>query len=195
MNYYDITKMICVICGKETYTKKRRTCSGECLKTAIRNNGSKGGITRLKKLKIRKSNSANTTFIYLLLENETPMYVGKSNNPLKRIGYHLKESKNNKTLKEQWIYSLLQRKQVPELFILDEVKECDWQFFEQYWISVFKTWGFNLLNGTIGGEGSDGFRGRKHSKETLQKCSLAGIRGNIKKKYMRDGAIGSSEGS
>ena len=39
-----------------------------------------------------------------------------------------------------------------------------------YWISQFKSWNFNLLNGTDGGEGSNGFKGKKHTDETKEKC-------------------------
>ena len=35
--------------------------------------------------------------------------------------------------------------------IIDEVPEEEWEFWEQYWISQFKCWGFNLTNLTLGG--------------------------------------------
>ena len=40
---------------------------------------------------------------------------------------------------------------------------------EEFWISLAKSWGFNLTNGTSGGEGSNGFKGKKHSEETKRK--------------------------
>lgn len=47
--------------------------------------------------------------------------------------------------------------------VLDIVENDEWQFWEQYWISQTKAWGFNLTNLTIGG---DGIIGHKHSEET-----------------------------
>lgn len=106
------------------------------------------------------------TFIYTLSDEKGIRYVGKSNNPEKRLKMHLKECKLKRTIKEKWIFSLKLSGESPKLEIIDEVNVDEWIFFEIYWISQLKSWGFNLLNGTSGGEGSDGFRGRKHSDKT-----------------------------
>jgi hypothetical protein len=37
---------------------------------------------------------------------------------------------------------------------IDEVDTSNWIFWERYWISQFKTWGFNLVNKNDGGGGS-----------------------------------------
>ena len=36
-------------------------------------------------------------------------------------------------------------------------------------LSLYKEKGFNLVNGTDGGEGSNGFKGKTHTKETKEK--------------------------
>ena len=70
--------------------------------------------------------------------------------------------------KGNWIKSLLNQNLKPILEVIDEVSESDWIFWEQYYISLYKSWGFTLLNLTIGGEGSCG---HKPSKETRKKKS------------------------
>jgi hypothetical protein len=111
-----------------------------------------------------------TTFIYTLSDsNGQVRYVGKSNNPNYRFKKHLIESKKAKTYKEKWINTELSNNRKIFLDIIDEVENEDWSFWESYWISQFITWGFNLVNGTSGGEGSDGFKGKKHSLETIKK--------------------------
>lgn len=109
------------------------------------------------------------TYIYTLSDDSGIRYVGKSDNPVGRLHKHLKECKMKRTHKEKWIFSLKESGKIPILEILDEIESREWCFFESYWISQLKSWGFNLLNGTSGGEGSDGFRGKKHSEETKEK--------------------------
>jgi group I intron endonuclease len=111
------------------------------------------------------------TYIYTLSDNSGIRYVGKSDNPEARLTNHLKECKMQRTHKEKWILSLKESGKTPILEILDEINYKEWPFFESYWISQLKSWGFNLVNGTSGGEGSDGFRGKKHSEESRNKIS------------------------
>ena len=88
------------------------------------------------------------TYIYTLSDDLGIRYVGKSNNPESRLKIHLKECKKKRTHKENWIFSLKQDGKLPILEILDEIDLKDWCFFESYWISQLKAWGFDLLNGT-----------------------------------------------
>ncbi len=111
------------------------------------------------------------TFIYTLSDNTGIRYVGKSNDPEKRLSIHLKESKYKRTRKEKWISSLLETGEFPKIEILESVDSSQWSFFESYWISQLSQWGFNLVNGTSGGEGSDGFRGKNHTEESKSKMS------------------------
>ena len=105
--------------------------------------------------------------IYALLDPNTEQirYVGKTVHcPKRRLQNHLHEKGN--TYKCNWIKSL--NGKIPELLILDTVSKDDWIFWEQYWISQCKTWGFKLTNTTIGGEGGSGM---KHSEERKQQIS------------------------
>lgn len=122
----------------------------------------------------------NKTFIYTLSDPDTNeiRYVGKSNNPKYRLRKHIELSKQdkNKTHKENWILSLLNKNLKPIIEIIDEVSIDEWEFWEIYWIYQFKTWGFNLTNTTTGGGINNGFKGKNHSEETKEKCRLAGLK-------------------
>lgn len=109
------------------------------------------------------------TFIYTLTDPRTNQirYVGKSVNLRGRIDGHMYNKK--KTHCSCWIQSLMKLGEKPILDIIDCV-ENDWQFWEQHYISLFKTWGFDLTNHTNGGEGNDG---KKLSESTKKKMSLA----------------------
>lgn len=95
-----------------------------------------------------------TTKIYTLTDPNTNKvrYVGKSNNPKLRYNKHCVLSNKN-THKNNWINKLLKENKKPILDIIDEVPIENWVFWETYWISQFKTWGFNLVNNTNGGDG------------------------------------------
>jgi hypothetical protein len=108
------------------------------------------------------------TYIYTLndpITNEI-RYVGKSNTPNVRHRKHISEAKSNKNNnhKINWIKSLLAKNLKPTLDVIDEI-EGDWVWLEEYWISQFKGWGFNLVNGTNGGENPPSWKGRTHSDE------------------------------
>lgn len=112
-----------------------------------------------------------TTFIYSLECPKTGdiRYIGKSNNPRIRLKRHCASFllKNN-THKNNWIKLLKETNNTPIVGIVDEVLVSEWKYWEKYWISQFKQWGFNLTNGTDGG---DGLLGYVHSVETRKKIS------------------------
>lgn len=98
-----------------------------------------------------------TTFIYTLSEpgdNGVVRYVGKSGDPGFRLEKGHKKEKGN-SHKNHWLKSLLKQGLEPVLEILDEVPENEWRFWEMYYISLVKSWGFNLVNDPklLGGEG------------------------------------------
>jgi predicted GIY-YIG superfamily endonuclease len=113
------------------------------------------------------------TYIYTLSDGKSIRYIGKSDNPQDRLKEHIKKSKNCKTRKDKWILSLLEKNEKPTIEILEEIESENWESSEIYWISQFKTWGFDIVNGTEGGEGSNGFKNKKHTKETIEKCRIA----------------------
>jgi len=105
-----------------------------------------------------------TKFIYALNDPNTHevKYIGKTNNLKKRLQSHLSNNQlSSATRKNNWIISLLRDNKIPIIELLDEVPENEIDFYEIFYISLFRSWGFNLLNGTIGGDGFD-WTGRKH---------------------------------
>ena len=106
-----------------------------------------------------------TKFIYCLICPKTNIlkYIGKSKDPIKRLRSHL--SKNNlveSTKKNNWLVSLLRENLIPIMEIIDEVPEKEIDYWEKFYIELFKSYGLDLLNGTEGGDGYD-WTGRKHS--------------------------------
>jgi len=76
--------------------------------------------------------------IYILLENETPVYIGKTNEPNRRLREHRMNFSKDVSLE-----------------IIDEVEETEWEFWEKWWIEIFNTWGIILLNRNKGGGGPE----------------------------------------
>jgi len=102
--------------------------------------------------------------IYTLSDSTGIRYVGKTNNIKRRLRNHINEAnqkgKNNHRI--NWIKSLRKKNEIPTIEILDVVPEDSWVFWEIYWISQLKSWGFSLVNGTIGGEDPPSFKGKTH---------------------------------
>ncbi len=98
-----------------------------------------------------------TAKIYTLSDPETGeiRYVGKTEKTLQeRIYYHTWDIKRTKNKhKKNWFNSLFKKNLKPKIELVDEIPINEWRFWEKYWISQFKTWGFNLINNTEGGEG------------------------------------------
>lgn len=97
-----------------------------------------------------------TTNIYILIDPETEQvrYVGKANNISQRYKAHLNRARKHQIHKLNWINSLKRKGLKPIIEIVDIVPIEEWIFWETYWISQFKTWGFDLINYTQGGDGA-----------------------------------------
>lgn len=123
-------------------------------------------------------------YIYTLTDPRTGSvrYVGKTNNTKNRLKLHLQNKKQNHSYINNWIKQLKRNKLKPIMEVVDTVPKNDWEFWETYWISQFKTWGFNLCNHTEGG-GSTNIgktrptppwnKGKKLSATIKRKMSLA----------------------
>lgn len=129
--------------------------------------------------------------IYTLADPNTNeiRYVGKTKNSLeKRFGSHCSKSKTRKSHCYNWIQSLKANNQKPIIELIDLVSKKEWQFWEKHYISLFKSWGFNLCNHLQGGDGPEGGytfsenirkkfghkpwnKGITHSEETKKKIS------------------------
>lgn len=124
--------------------------------------------------KISKNLKNNTeienVFIYTISDpiTNSVRYIGKTIDIKNRLRDHIKRSKNNKTHKDKWISSLIKQGHKPVILILDIVNKEDWIFWEKFYISLFKGWGFNLVNHTEGGDGGSFI---KHTEETKLKIS------------------------
>ncbi len=124
-----------------------------------------------------------TTFIYALLDGENVRYIGKSNDPQRRFRAHLRDKcKSHKT---NWITLLKEEGRLPKIEIIDEIPFNKWEFWEQFYISLYKSWGFDLINKNEGGIGtgvlneeqkeklSKIHKGKIISEETRKKISKA----------------------
>lgn len=123
-------------------------------------------------------------FIYALADPNTNQvrYVGKSINATRRLADHMRTARNGgKTHRDCWIRSLNCR---PNLIVLEEVTEENWQDREKFWIASYP----NLTNHTAGGEGIDSStasrinKGRPVTDATKKKMSIA-----LKRRYQADG--------
>tara|TARA_R110001632_G_scaffold82642_1_gene183317 strand:+ start:129 stop:608 length:480 start_codon:yes stop_codon:yes gene_type:complete len=79
---------------------------------------------------------------YLHRGDNIPCYIGKTNNLRKRINGHRFHKKDNSL----------------QIELIDEVEDKDWKFHEQFYIQMFKYYGFKLENGNNGGGGPDAGR-------------------------------------
>ena len=104
-------------------------------------------------------------YIYILSHNDDIRYVGRTFNVNKRLRQHINESNKNNTHKSNWIRKV---KNI-NIEIIDVCNENNYSFWEQHYISLYRSWGFNLLNMTIGGEGVSGY---KYTKEDRLKRSI-----------------------
>jgi group I intron endonuclease len=123
-----------------------------------------------------------TTYIYTLsdpITNEI-RYIGKTININIRLSQHIAESMKAKNHKASWIKSLTKKGLLPKIDVIDIIQDENWEWLEIYWISQFKTWGFDLVNSTTGGGKSIfnenarnnmrlGQLGKKRSKESIEK--------------------------
>lgn len=108
------------------------------------------------------------TFIYELIDPRTdePKYIGKSNNPQNRYKEHLKDKKQ--TYKANWIKGLKEHGLKPRLNIIEEVEFNKWEFWEQFYIDLYRSWGFKLTNLEKGGLGIG-----RQSSLTKKKISIS----------------------
>lgn len=123
---------------------------------------------------------SDIVFIYTLSHENVIRYIGISNNVDKRFRQHINESKNknNKVKynshKSNWIRKVKDIK----IDVIDICEKRNFCFWEKYYISLFKSWGFNLLNKTIGGEGTYGYKFSNESKEIKSK-NMIGIKNHF----------------
>ncbi len=122
------------------------------------------------------------TYIYTISDDKGKIrYIGKSNNIRNRLYKHLIE-KNN-LHKYNWLQSIIKRGNYPIIEVIDVVPVDEWSYWEMFWIDQFKQWGFKLVNLTIGGEGSEGY---KHSDESKQRMRAAKLGKKLPEEHRRE---------
>lgn len=99
-------------------------------------------------------------YIYALvdLRDNSIRYIGKANNIISRKKTHIYESINSKpgsTKKCDWIRKVYNSGFEIDIIEIDIVNKTEWQFWETFYIDLFKTWRFDLTNMTKGGDGVD----------------------------------------
>lgn len=114
---------------------------------------------------------SSATLIYALCEpgTRTVRYIGKANNPAKRLKEHWWTSRKRKNHLGNWLRALEER---PALVILSEIPHCEWEAEERRFIRAARMLGMPLVNATEGGEG--GQKGKTHSEDSKSKMSRAG---------------------
>ena len=93
------------------------------------------------------------TYIYALMDGDDIKYIGKSDDPNKRLNQHIKYGYNNKSYKHSWVRKMLRENKEIKFKILEVVPHNIWEEREIYWISKYRS--SNLTNKTIGGEGKN----------------------------------------
>lgn len=100
-------------------------------------------------------------FIYTLIDPITKVdrYVGLTTKSIDvRYKDHLIYKSKPKTHKTKWVEGLRKNGLKPIIEILDEVPDEEIKFWEMHYISLFKSWGLKLVNGTNGGDGTFGYK-------------------------------------
>jgi GIY-YIG catalytic domain len=94
-------------------------------------------------------------YIYGLIDPITNQlrYVGKTiQKPYMRLSSHCCKTRTKGNHTECWIKSLIAKGYKPEMIIIDEADSDNWVFWEQFYISHYKSIGCNLTNFTEGGD-------------------------------------------
>ena len=116
--------------------------------------------------------------IYILKDPITleVKYVGKTARKLStRYAQHKhnwKRTTGKLNKLNSWIKSLAKKNLHPFIEIIDEVDDLKWVEAEQGYIKLFKSFGCNLKNATLGGEGACGYKMKESSKIKRNKTLL-----------------------
>lgn len=120
------------------------------------------------------------TFIYGLIDprNQQLRYIGKVDNPKKRLHCHINGRFKTDSYKNHWLKNLCHDSK-PELIILEKISILEWEDAEKWWIAYCKFLGVSLTNGTDGGDGvlpTPETRRKMSEAQTGEKHSMYGKR-------------------
>ena len=124
-------------------------------------------------------------YIYALVDPryEKVRYVGKTINLQNRYEQHLYWFDNSNPRKDRWIKGLAKHGLKPELAILEQCNQSNWEEREKYWIAYYRGVHSDLINITDGGDSAwDSLKARnarvkKFAKENnleLKRCFICG---------------------
>lgn len=120
--------------------------------------------------------SMTKIFIYSLSDPETLQvrYIGKTTNLQRRFRKHINNSKKRKYHSALWIRSLVIKGKEPILNLIEETDKSNWQQREIFWIEFYRNQ-TDLTNILAGGQETTtyGFKGKKHSLESIEKMKKA----------------------
>jgi len=106
-----------------------------------------------------------------LIDCDQIKYIGMTKRNLQvRLNQHFRDSKRFDHKNSRWVRKY--KENIEIILIEDNIKnksECCEK--EKDYIKLFKSFGANLNNSTIGGDGGAGMTGRKHSDESKRKIS------------------------
>lgn len=85
-------------------------------------------------------------------------YIGKTSQPTEqRLNRHINNyGLHEPTYKGRWLKKEIEEGYVISIEEIEVVPDDQWEFWETYWISQFRAWGFHLVNTTRGGIGIPG---------------------------------------
>lgn len=128
-------------------------------------------------MQVSKDLYNGSAFIYALVDprDQQVRYIGKTIHVNKRLKQHLKDK--CKSYKTHWIKNLSANDLLPLFVLLDEVEHNSWDFWERHYISLYRSWGFNLTNANFGGDGVMQYM--RHTPEAKLKIGAAG-KGRVK---------------
>jgi len=88
------------------------------------------------------------THIYILICPITKhiKYVGKSNSPKRRAKDHMLDFRGVPVDRMLWLDEIKRRKLKPILEVIDTINIEEWKYWEEFWISYFKSIGAELFN-------------------------------------------------
>ena len=115
-------------------------------------------------------------FIYTLIDprDNQIRYVGKTDNPERRLASHLIEK--YKSHRTNWVQGLIARGLKPIMVIIEEVPEGQsWEDRERYWIAYHRSLGCKLTNMTDGGDQGPDCTGKNLVKSEAARRNIAAM--------------------
>lgn len=187
-NSNETKDSICIVCGKNIEIKKNASHKTAICESCKSNKRKKdiyycqycGRKIVTKSNIIRHENSCvmnpnQTHRKYKKHKDNNKGYIYKVTNQINGKSY-IGKKHGNITETKKYFGSGIAIKEAIEKYgqenfikeILEIVDGYDLNERERYWIEYYNTYG-NGYNMTVGGDGSNGFEGRKHTKETIEK--------------------------